>query len=75
MQLLWPLPPTEHRITTRFGEELLDSVGRPYPHAGIDIGCNIGTPVYAAHAGTVRYEWTQAGGTGRRCFQWAEQTL
>ena len=68
MKLRWPLPITERSITTRFGE-LVDGS----PHAGIDIGCNIGTPVYAAHAGTVRYEWTQAGGNclrlnGMECY-------
>ncbi len=68
MKLRWPLPITERSITTRFGE-LVDGS----PHAGIDIGCNIGTPVYAAHAGTVHREWTQAGGNclrlnGMECY-------
>lgn len=53
MQLLWPLPAEWQKITTRHGEG---------GHIGIDISCPNGTPVYAAHAGTVKYEWTAGGG-------------
>jgi murein DD-endopeptidase MepM/ murein hydrolase activator NlpD len=60
--LRWPLPNNCTKITTKFGELQKNPAGEWVPHAGIDISCAIGTPVYAAHAGTVRYEWTQKGG-------------
>ena len=41
MKLHWPLPSTHKRITTQYGED---------GHAGIDISCEVGTPVYAALA-------------------------
>lgn len=64
--LHWPLPATNTNITTRHGAILLDKNKKPYAHIGIDISCEVGTPVYAAHDGTVRYEWTPAGGTVAR---------
>ncbi len=71
--LRWPLPNNCTKITTKFGELQKNSAGEWVPHAGIDISCGIGTPVYATHDGTVRYEWTQAGGnclrlTGMDCY-------
>ncbi len=48
-QIAWPLPGYS-RITTGFGE--LDAFGNP-GHKGIDIPAPEGTPIYAAHGGTV----------------------
>ena len=56
--LNWPLPSAYQKITSTHGPTGNDGK----PHIGIDISCPIGTPVYAAHAGLVRYDWTQAGG-------------
>jgi len=53
MKLHWPLPSTHKRITTQYGED---------GHAGIDISCEVGTPVLAAHDGVMRHEWTTGGG-------------
>lgn len=61
MRLHWPLPVGCTRITSHHGELVLGK-----PHVGIDISCEVGTPVYAAHNGTVRYEWTHDGGTVAR---------
>jgi len=65
--LRWPLPNNCTKITTKFGELQQNPAGEWIPHAGIDISCAIGTPVYATHAGTVRYRdpadsaaWTPA---------------
>ncbi len=58
MILHWPLPAVYQRITSTHGPTGNDGQS----HVGIDISCPIGTPVYAAHDGIVRYEWTQAGG-------------
>lgn len=58
MMLHWPLPDAYRKITSTHGPTGNDGK----PHIGIDISAVVGTPVYAAHAGTVRYEWTQAGG-------------
>ena len=62
MQLRWPLPSRYTDITTVFGEILTDADGKPYPHAGIDVGCPDGTRVFAAHSGVVRREYTELGG-------------
>ena len=68
MQLLWPLPVENTRITSRHGELVFGK-----PHVGIDISAITGTPVYAAHDGIVRYQWTDAGGycirlKGQECY-------
>lgn len=52
-RLRWPLSAEHRRITTQF---------TPTVHWGIDISCPDRTPVYAAHAGVARYEWTEMGG-------------
>lgn len=62
MILHWPLPAVYQRITSTHGPTGNDGK----PHTGIDISCPVGVPVYAAHAGTVRYEWTQKGGNCMR---------
>ena len=53
MIIRWPLAAEYRKITTRF---------IPSVHWGIDISCPDRTPVYAAHAGVARYEWTEMGG-------------
>lgn len=53
MIIRWPLAAEYRKITTRF---------TPPEHWGIDISCPDRTPVYAAHAGVARYEWTDKGG-------------
>jgi hypothetical protein len=53
MIIRWPLTAEYRKITTRF---------TPTVHWGIDISCPDRTPVYAAHAGVARYEWTELGG-------------
>ena len=53
MIIRWPLAEEYRKITTRF---------TPTVHWGIDISCPDRTPVYAAHAGVARYEWTELGG-------------
>lgn len=63
MLLHWPLPASHTHITTRHGEMLQNAKREWYKHIGIDISCEIGTPVLAAHDGRLRYEWTEAGGT------------
>lgn len=62
MFIRWPLAAAYRKITTSFGEILKDADGKPYPHVGIDISAPDHTPVYAAHAGVARYEWTELGG-------------
>lgn len=58
MRLRWPLARrNDDDITSRHGEMVLGK-----PHIGIDISCMTGTPVYAAHGGTVCYQWTGPGG-------------
>ena len=47
--LMWPLPGYSH-ISTHFG--VPDAFGKP-GHKGIDIPAPEGTPIYAAHGGTV----------------------
>lgn len=54
--LRWPL--AAPRVTSRFGKRW----GRP--HEGIDMGAPIGTPVYAAAAGSVLYSGDQVRGYG-----------
>jgi murein DD-endopeptidase MepM/ murein hydrolase activator NlpD len=54
--LRWPL--VAPRVTSRFGRRW----GRP--HEGIDMGAPIGTPVYAAAAGTVLYSGDRVRGYG-----------
>jgi murein DD-endopeptidase MepM/ murein hydrolase activator NlpD len=55
-RLRWPL--AAPRVTSRFGKRW----GRP--HEGIDMGAPIGTPVYAAAAGSVIYSGDQVRGYG-----------
>jgi len=62
MIIRWPLAAEYRKITTRFGEILKDAAGKPYSHVGIDISCEVGTPVLAAHDGVLRREWTAGGG-------------
>lgn len=69
MILHWPLPAVYQRITSTHGPAGNDGK----PHTGIDISCEIGTPVLAAHDGVVHYEHTQAGGNvirliGSECY-------
>lgn len=59
MNLRWPLTAEYRKITSRF---------TPPTHWGIDISCPDRTPVYAAHAGVARYEWTELGGYCVRLF-------
>jgi murein DD-endopeptidase MepM/ murein hydrolase activator NlpD len=54
--LRWPL--AAPRLTSRFGKRW----GRP--HEGVDMGAPIGTPVYAAAAGSVIYSGDQVRGYG-----------
>jgi hypothetical protein len=58
MRLTWPLPAANHKVTSTHGPTGNDGK----PHIGIDISAEVNTPVYAAHAGVVRYEWTPLGG-------------
>lgn len=58
MYITWPLPSANQRITSTHGPTGNDGT----PHVGIDISCVTGTPVYAAHDGQVRYQWTELGG-------------
>lgn len=48
------------RITAPFGWRRFFGV-RDF-HGGVDLGINYGTPIYATHAGTVKYTWTVGGG-------------
>lgn len=50
----------EPRITARFGPRIF--FGQRDFHRGVDLGVAYGTPVYATHAGVVRFEWTAGGG-------------
>ena len=73
MILHWPLPASHTNITSHHGELLQNAQKEWYPHIGIDISCEIGTPVLAAHDGVVHYEHTQAGGNvirliGDECY-------
>lgn len=49
---IWPLPPGA-RITTEFGDMQFYGGAWHGPHGGIDAAMPAGTPVYAAHNGTV----------------------
>jgi len=53
--LRWPLAPEHRRITQHFGANPADYAAYGLAgHEGIDLGCSVGTPVYAAHAGTAQ---------------------
>ena len=55
MILRWPLTPEHRRITQHFGANPADYAAYGLAgHEGIDLGCSVGTPVYAAHAGTAQ---------------------
>ncbi|MBB6021381.1 murein DD-endopeptidase MepM/ murein hydrolase activator NlpD [Paenibacillus sp. JGP012] len=49
--LIWPTK--GDRITSSFGYRIHPITGKKTLHAGVDVGVPIGTPVYAAKAGTV----------------------
>ena len=55
MILRWPLPPEHRRVTQAFGENPADYAAYGLAgHEGTDLSCQVGTPVMAAHAGTVQ---------------------
>lgn len=58
--LAWPASGT---ITSNFGPRTPPCEGASNYHDGIDIGIDVGTPVYAAEAGTItRCEWNDGYG-------------
>ena len=57
MMLRWPLDNAYREITSYYGVPSIFG-----PHAGIDISVISGNRVYAAHAGSVRYDPTLGGG-------------
>ena len=60
-RLYWPLAPEYRRITQRFGANPADYAAYGLAgHEGIDLGCPVGTPVYAAHGGQVAVLWAPA---------------
>lgn len=58
----WAWPAGSHTITSGYGWRNLG--GRGDFHPGIDIGCPIGTPVYASNNGTVEEACWNSGGYG-----------
>lgn len=61
--MVWPLPTAwgPEYITSPYGMRNHPVTGTPRFHAGIDIGADGGTPIYAASAGEVIYVGWQAG--------------
>lgn len=57
---IWPSPYTD--ITSPFGWRIL--FGAPNYHPGVDIGCPIGTPIYATNDGVVEQAGWNNGGYG-----------
>ena len=57
---IWPSPYTD--ITSGFGWRIL--FGAPNYHPGVDIGCPIGTPIYATNDGVVLQAGWNNGGYG-----------
>ena len=65
---LWTDPflwPADGRITTEFGVNRCINGKVQYPHAGIDIAANLGTPVLASNRGRAAlvFEWVIGGKT------------
>jgi murein DD-endopeptidase MepM/ murein hydrolase activator NlpD len=58
----WGWPSPSYTITSPYGWRIL--FGRPNFHPGIDIGCPIGTPVYATNNGVVMEAGWNNGGYG-----------
>lgn len=56
----WPLKSTE--ITSPFGMRFHPALGIYRLHDGTDFAAAVGTPVYAAHSGTVTFVGTWSGG-------------
>jgi hypothetical protein len=53
--ILWPLGAEYRRVTQRFGDNPADYAAFSLAgHEGVDLSCPVGTPVMAAHAGTVQ---------------------
>lgn len=58
----WGWPTTYTDITSPFGPRVLNGV--PGFHPGVDIGCPIGTPIYATNNGVVEQAGWNSGGYG-----------
>lgn len=58
----WVWPTTAYDVTSPFGWR--DLFGSPNFHPGVDLGCPIGTPIYATNNGVVEDAGWNSGGYG-----------
>ena len=53
--------PVPGYVSSGYGQRIHPITGVPTFHAGVDLSAGCGTPIYAAHAGTVAYSGTNGG--------------
>jgi murein DD-endopeptidase MepM/ murein hydrolase activator NlpD len=56
-----PMTPGTYTVTSPFGYRIHPITGQRIFHEGIDLGCELNSPIYAADSGTVLYAGPASG--------------